>query len=179
MLKEKKLLIAVIIGIVLLVILSIVRKEEMIHIEPSSPLYIGEWKALHNQSHAKVSIRDEEQYDIRYTNVGCNILFSGTIYTINIENNLFRILKLDIDKTQSECYYLNTLFAPSKFVFKFESLTPEYAKLKFPSVDDLELFLEHAEGSESNLESMIRLLRTKSELLTKMEQIVLEYRKKE
>jgi hypothetical protein len=165
----------------LIIIMTIVNKEETIHLELSDSVYSGEWKALHNRSNAIVSIRDEHSYDIRYSNVACKMVFVGTIYRIDIEDHLFKILKLDIDKSQSECYFLNSFFAPSKFIFKFEALAPEYAKLKLPSVDDLELYLKHAEGSDavkSNLESMIKMLKTKSTMLQKAEHVTLEYEKR-
>lgn len=179
-LLENKPLLLLLAAIALIMIIQIINQEETIHIEPSNQAYTGKWNALHNSSWATVSLRDHESYDIRYSNVGCKLVFVGTIYKIDIKEHPFKILKLDIDKPQSECYYLNSLFAPSKFIFKFESLTPAYAKLKLPSVDDLELYLEHAEGSDavkSNLESMIKMLKTKSTMLQKAEQVVLEYEK--
>ena len=165
---------------IVIAMMTIMNKKEMIHLEPSESSYSGTWNGLHNASKALVSIRDNESYDIRYKHVACKMVFVGTIYRIEMEEMPYRILKLDIDKSQSQCYFLNTLFAPSKFIFKLESLTPEYARLKLPSLADLERYMEYAEGSDavkSNLESMIMMLKTKSAVLQKAEQLVLEYKK--
>lgn len=180
-LRENKVLVTLIAAFSLIVITTVFKSDDILHTEPSDPIYTGTWSALHNSSKADVSIKDKESYDIRYSNSVCNIVFLGTIYTIDIEHNPYKILKLDIDKAQSECYYLNTFFAPSKFVFKMETLTPGYTKLRLPTIKDLELYLEYADGSDAmkrNVESMITLLKSKSTMLQKMENVVLEYEKK-
>lgn len=175
-------LLAVMVGIVLILFVTLFNAEETIRIQSSLPKYAGEWKRLQNRSHAIVSIRNDEQYDIRYTGTACKMIFVGTICTIDIEKSVYEILKLDIDKDRSNCYFLNSLFSPSQFIFKIEALSSHYAKLKLPSLEDLEVYLEHAEGSDAvkeNLQSMITLLKTKSGALQKMEQYILEYEKKE
>jgi len=179
LLKNRLFLLAMV-GVVILLIAFMRCKDTIVH-EITKNQYSGQWKALHKSAHADVSILNEEQYAIEYESSICKMVFVGTIYNINLEKQKFKILKLDIDKDKSDCYYLNYPFAPSKFVFKFESLSPEYAALKFPSMRDLELYLEHAKGDGSivkgNLESMIRLLKSKSEMLRKMENYTLEYKK--
>jgi len=168
-------------AVAIIILVKVMSGKDTIINEATKQEYIGNWKAQHNSSQATVSILNSEQYDIRYNGSMCKMVLVGTIYNIDLEKQKFKILKLDIDKDKSKCYYLNSPFAPSKFVFKFESLSPEYAKLKLPSMHDLELYLEHAKGSgaivKGNLESMIKLLKSKSETLRAMEKYTLEYKK--
>ncbi len=161
---------------------TVLSHRDTIHAEASRAEYAGEWKARNNRSGASVTLSGSEEYTIRYSSMACKILFTGTIYTIDIEEQHYRILRLDIDRERSECYYLNNFFAPSRFVLKLEKLDSAYAKLRLPSISDIELFMENARGSDAvkeNLESMIRLLKMKSDMLARMEQVVLEYDKRE
>lgn len=163
---------------VIVLAVFIFSKKDDIHLNPSRSVYAGQWQAKHNASEAKVTVRDNEQYDIVYENTGCTIVFAGSIYDINLEKLTFKILKLDIDKQRSRCPYLNYPFVRDQLIFKFETLEPTYAKLTFFSIRDMENILDNVEGSDvvkDNIKSMIRIMSRKSGVGTQLDSYKLEY----
>jgi len=165
---------------VILVSLYVFKKKDDITLNKTQQEYKGNWQAQHNSSRARVDIVDDEVYSIVYKNSLCMMVFEGSIYDIALEEYSLKILKLDIEKSKSQCPYLLSPFTPSRFIFKIETLQADYAKLKIFSVKDMEQILEKAQGNDTlkdSLKSMIRVLKNSSGMVKQMDDYHLEYRK--
>jgi len=177
---NKKVIIGVIVFNIIFISLFILNKKDDIILNKTKQEYIGSWKAQHNASQAKVTIEDDEIYNIIYKNRFCMMVFEGSIYDIALEKYSLKILKLDIEREKSQCPYLTSPFMPSRFIFKIETLQSDYAKLKLFSVQDMENLLEKTQGNDTlkeSLQSMIRVLKNRSGMADKMDEYYLEYSK--
>lgn len=178
--KKILLIISSIISLITIIML-LSSAEENIEIKYPEEEYVGIWKS--SKGEASVSILDEEQYRIAYNSskMNCNLNFDASIYNLTVDSEIYKVLRLDLNKKASSCgLALDNPFMTTKFFLKFKELEYDNAVLQSFTISDMEKIVENLSDSSTikeNAIKMLKMIKNKGIMARAFENRTLTYKK--